>query len=264
VGIGKVELGIAGVMEVKMMRCITGWTILVIGLLVSAGVVQAQELEDNPVVEPPQYWFDHVHVSVAGGPSPFLAVNYTVRVIGDVAVAIQTKQYPQVPVYDNRVAVVPITEAKKLFRKLDELGGLDLLDAVAQAPMALEYEVEFAWAGRVNRFRVRGGDLLEDLRYAQAVDAVEAFVEAHTGVAYFRDVMVPEKELGLLNLRTFPLVEVTVDGLPLGRTTPVFGLEMKAGTHTAALYSPDLNITRRIKFSIYKGEVTNLNLNIKQ
>ena len=130
--------------------------------------------------------------------------------------------------------------------------------------MALAYRIDFGLDGKANSFLVKGPDLLEDLRYAKIVEMVRGVVERRTGVAHFRDIVIPELDIGLLNLRTFPPAEVAIDDIPLGRTSPVFGLELAPGTHIGTLSIPALGISRRVKFSIHKGQVTNLNLNIKK
>jgi hypothetical protein len=209
-------------------------------------------------------YFNHIHIIVEGGATPFHVVQYAVRVLGKTAIVMQTKQYPRVPVYDNRVAIISLLEAETLFKKISRLDALTLGDAAAPDEMALAYRVHHGLDGKANSFLVKGPNLLEDLRYAKIVELVRGVVERHTGVAHYRDIVVPELEFGLLNLRTFPPVEVAIDDVPLGRSSPIFSLELAPGTHFGTLTIPERGIRRRVKFSIHKGQVTNLDLNIKE
>jgi hypothetical protein len=209
-------------------------------------------------------YFNHIHITVEGGATPFHAVQYAVRVMDNTAIVAQTKQYPRIPVYDNRVAIISLLEAETLLKKISRLDGLTLGDAAAPDEMALAYRVDYGLDGKANSFLVKGPDLLEDLRYAKIVELVRGLVERHTGIAHYRNIVVPELDIGLLNLRTFPPVEVAIDDIPLGRTSPVFALELSPGTHIGTLTIPEQGIRRRVKFSIHKGQVTNLDLNIKE
>jgi len=212
----------------------------------------------------PEYYFDHVHVSVEAGPSPFAAAVYAVRQVDRQAVALETKQYPHVPVYDNRVQVISAARFVDLVDRLRAADALELGDATADAPMTLTYRVDVAFDGRANSFAVKGPALLEDPRYAVVVDSVIKLVEEANGPAFYRDLAVPEQDIGVLNLFTFPPAEVELDGVPLGKSTPVYGLEMKPGVHRAVLRCHKLGATRRIKFTIHKGEPTVLNINIRK
>jgi len=218
----------------------------------------------TPARAQPEYYFDHVHVSVEAGPSPFAAVVYAVRHVDRQAIALETKQYPHVPVYDNRVQVIPSADFAGLVETLRAAGALELQDAAADASLAVTYRVDVAFDGKTNSFAVKGPNLLEDTRYAAVVDAVIKLVEDVNGPAYYRDLAVPEDEIGVLNLFTFPPSEVELDGVPLGRSTPIYGLELKPGSHKATLRCKKLGATRRIRFTIHKGEPTVLNINIKK
>lgn len=208
--------------------------------------------------------FDHVHVTVDEGPSPFLAVAYVVRTVDGQPVVIQSKQYPYVPVYDNRVEAISRQEFTSFMQNLVNEGAMDLKDASRDAPFALTYNVQLHVQGQSNSFTVKGPGLLEDARYARVVEAVVKFVEKKTGPALFRDLVHPETSLGLLDLQTLPPVEVDIDGIPTGRSTPLYSFELGPGAHTARLYSKKLRISRQIKFTIYEGEITRLKINIRK
>jgi hypothetical protein len=212
----------------------------------------------------PEYWFDHVHLSVEEGPAAFSSVVYGVRVAGEEAFVLQSKAYPHVPVYDNRVKLVPRAEVEELFVRLEAAGLFELKDAEVEAPFALTWRVEAAHGGRSCSFTVKGEALLDDPRYALVVEGIRGYVEGVVGPARFRDVMVKEEELGVLNLRSYPPAEVAIDGVLLGMETPVYGLELTAGTHTLTLSCPELKLRTTRKFNIVRGEVTNLNLNLKK
>ena len=231
-------------------------------LIAGLPAARAQEPAARESSKSPQHFFDHVRVTLEGGSTPFMAVQYAVRFIDGQAVAVQTKQYAHVPVYDNRVVAVVPEEALALMQKLDEDGIMDMAAASAEAPFALSWRIEVGFAGKANEFVVKGPALLDDQRFAQIIGTVKGFVEGHTGPSYYRDITVPEAELGLLNLRSYPPAEVFIDGVPLGRSSPVYGLELAPGVHSLVLRRDGLD--RNYKFSIYKAQVTNLNLNLSK
>ncbi len=221
-------------------------------------------LWSNAAQAQPQYWYDQVRVTLEAGGSPFHSVQLGMRRVNGGWVVWQTKQYPYVPVYDNRVSVAPAADGDELMSLLEGAGLLDLKDAGTDVPFGLTWRIEAGWNGRSNTLVVKGAELLDDGRYATVLEAVRTFVERRTGVVRFRDLVQPEGELGLLNLRTFPLADVEIDGVPLGRETPVNGLELGPGVHVARLLPQGSEKPRRIKFTIYKGQVTNLNLNLNE
>lgn len=211
-------------------------------------------------VERPMY--DHVHVIVEEGPSPFLSVSYAVRTVDGQPVVIQAKQYPFVPVFDNRAEVISRTEFSEFMKTLVSEGALDLKEGAAKAPFSLRYRVDIHVSGRSNSFTMGAPGLMEDPRYARVLETVVKFVEGKTGPAYFRDLVHAETKLGLLDLMTLPPVQVDVDGIPTGKTTPLYSFELGPGAHTAHLHNKKKGISRQIKFTIYEGEITRLKINI--
>ncbi|MBM4352837.1 MAG: hypothetical protein FJ109_03430 [Deltaproteobacteria bacterium] len=228
-------------------------------VLLVAGCLLARPVEGQP-----RYWFDHVRVTLEAGGSPFHAVQLGMRRIDGGWVVWQTKQYPYVPVYDNRVSVAAQADGDDLMALLEGNGLLELKDAASDVPFGLTFRIEAGWKGRSNALVVRGAELLDDIRYAAILQAIRSFVESRTGVARFRDLVLPESELGLLNLRTFPPAEVEIDGVSMGRETPLNGLELGPGVHVARLRPLGSDKVRRVKFTVYKGQVTNLNLNLDE
>lgn len=244
-----------------MLRYLSRWLLIVPLLLVTQRTAGAEEaIADKPQV---RSYFNHIHLTVEGGATPFHAVQYAVRIADGTAIVVQSKQYPRVPVYDNRVAVVTTLEAETLLKKIARLDALTLADASAADDLALAYRVDFGLDGEANSFLVKGPELLDDLRYAKIVELVREVVERHTGVALFRDIVAEEMDLGLLNLRTFPPAQIAIDGISLGRKSPLFGFELSSGTHIGTISIPALGISRKVKFTIHKGQVTNLNLIIR-
>jgi hypothetical protein len=216
-----------------------------------------------PAHAQPDYYFDHVHVTLDGGASPFAAVVYSVRDLGGVAAAMQAKSYPFVDTYDNRAALVEPSDFAALADELASLGILELPDAAARFPFALTWKVEVGLRGKAHAFTVTGPDLLPDARYARIVDLVQRFVMARTGPAYYRDLAVPGRDVGILNLHTYPPADVELDGVPLGRRTPLQSFEIAPGPHVAGLFVPEKGIRKKIKFDIKKSDITTLNFRLE-
>lgn len=235
-----------------------GFGVLVLRLAVGAIALAAT----SPAEAQPAYWFDHVHVTLEAGPSPFGAVVYAVRSLDGHAVAMQTKSYSHVEVYDNRAALVEADELAELMSKLVGEGALELTDAGAGAPFVLTWRVEVAWQGKTNAFSVTGPELLSDVRYTKILELVREFINARTGPAFYRDLAIPEEDMGILNLHSYPPADVEIDGVPLGRRTPVQSFEIKAGPHVASLKVPEMAIFKRIKFNIKKSDITTINLRL--
>jgi hypothetical protein len=209
--------------------------------------------------------FDQIRVSLEGGPSPFTSVEYAVRQIEGTFIALQAKQYPFNGVYDDRVAAVSAPAASGLFDQLATAGIDRLKDASREAPFALTYEVQYWRHGQAVEFRVTGPELLDDPRYAQVIGAVTRFVESATGgPALFRDIVIEDSELGLVSIQSSPPALVTIDDVPLGRTTPVMNFELAPGPHVALLHCARLGVAKKVKFNVFKGQLTPLKFNIKK
>ena len=205
---------------------------------------------------------DHVHVSIDSGPSPFSAVVYAVRNVVGTPVVIQTKQYPYVSVFDNRLQLVSDAEFEGLMNDLVALGALELQSKTGPEEMSLTYKVDIVYKGQSNSFLVTAPFSLEDLRYANIVEKVRGFVEERTGIVHFRKLGTRDEKLGLLNLRTQPPSRLIVDGVELNRESPVFNLELPEGEHTVLLVHPRLPSPEPIRFKIYAGQSTDVNLNL--
>ena len=128
---------------------------------------------------------DHVHVSIDSGPSPFSAVVYAVRAVVGTPVVIQTKQYPYVSVFDNRLQLVSVAEFEGLMKDLVALNALELESKTGPEEMSLTYKVDIVYKGQSNSFLVTAPFSLDDLRYANIVEKVRGFVEAHTGIIHW-------------------------------------------------------------------------------
>jgi len=233
-----------------------------IGALALLLATETPSMAQEEAATPPAYYFDHVRISVEGGATPFLAVTYAVRNVDGLFIVLQTKQYPNVPSFDNRAAVALTDDALTLFRVLADNAALELPDAASDAPFSLAYRIDVAFEGKAHSFLVKGPELLSDMRYSRIVEAVTGLVEKYTGEAWFHDILAPDEQIGLLNMMTFPPADVELDGIPIGRRTPISGFEVIAGEHRAVITVPEKGIRKRIKFTAYGGQVTNLNINL--
>lgn len=206
---------------------------------------------------------EHIHVSIQSGPAAFSAVLYGVRRLKSAAVAVQMKEYPISFVRQNRTAFVEGGEFDRLMSEVRALGALSLPDEVTNAPLEVVYRVDIASGGERHSFVV-GGPGLSDGPQGQVVEKVRAFVEAATGVIPFRDLAIPVRHLGVLNVRSQPRCQVTADGVNLGITTPVYNLDFPEGEHEVELKCPSNGASRRLRFKILREEIRDINVDLTQ
>jgi hypothetical protein len=55
---------------------------------------------------------------------------------------------------------------------------------------------------------------------------------------------------GFLSLSSEPWAQITIDGRPIGRSTPAPSIELPAGVHTVELINPVLKLRRRLSVKI--------------
>ena len=239
--------------NVKQASCLAASTLALLALLSFSRPAHAQ----------PEYYFDHLHLSVVNGASPYTAVTYGISWRDGTVVVLQTKSYPYSTIRHCRTRVVDEQQALELLTELVQAGIMELPDAQEDfPPFALTWLVEVGYQGQAHSFAAAGPEFLPDPLYARIIDAVTAFVNTHTGVLAFRDLVHNEARIGLLNMRTVPPAEVSIDGIPVGVRTPFYSLELSPGPHHAYITSLELGIERNITFTIQEGEVTNINLTL--
>jgi len=206
---------------------------------------------------------DHVHISVDSGSCPFALVVYGVRRLGDVGMAFQMKEFPVSHARDNRARLVSAEEIDAVIQDVLTLGALTGASEEPNRPLSVRWRVDVAYRGTVHHFSFEGDPLAEDPRL-EIVRRVRSFVEERTGEILFRDLAMPMRRFGTLNLRTFPRCRVVLDGVDLHKMTPMYNVDVVEGEHEVLLICPSLEKNRRIRFQVYPEQVKDLNIDLTQ
>lgn len=75
--------------------------------------------------------------------------------------------------------------------------------------------------------------------------------------------VVASAAVGTLNLNSTPWGDIFIDGKPLGRQTPAFGLRLPAGEHEIRIVNPIQKSEARLKVHVESGQVLNREVQLK-
>lgn len=227
------------------------WEILLVGGLVwgvSAQAAVAAEMDD------------HVHLSMQGGASPFEAVSYAARALGGGTLVVESKMFPYSGALDNRVGLFPGEEMAQLcdevLAKLEKAKGVD----TKPVPLTGQWVLDLKCGETQLIIDLWGDDTLPGGKEYDVLQTVISFVEKRLGPIYFRDLVVKPDDLGWLQVRTIPSLEVEVDGIPAGLSTPILAFDLRPGPHVVRLYSAAYGIDKKRRFEIKAGEYTNITI----
>jgi len=210
------------------------------------------------VMAAPPEMDDHVHLSLQGGASPFETVSYAARALGGGTVVVQSKMFPYSGALDNRVALFPASDMVELCAEvvanLEKAKGVD----TSPAPFTGQWVLDLKCGDTQLIVDLWGDDTLPGGKEWAVLNSVISFVEKRLGPVYFRDLVTKEDQLGYLQVRTIPSLEVEVDGIPAGLNTPILAFELRPGAHTLRLSSATYGIDKKRRFEIKAGEYTNI------
>jgi len=175
-----------------------------------------------------------IRLEISGPAVPYETVTYAIeRKRGTVVVTV-SKRFARP--FGGRDEVGLLTEeAWTAFTKAMDRRNVFTLPSVARPGARATVRLKVEWAGRTHRFTVDDPSRLLDRRYAAVIDLVRGLAHDRVGPVEFRDVMLLASEAGRLRVVSDPRATVTLDGVPLGLKTPVFGIRVAAGSHELRL-----------------------------
>ena len=102
-----------------------------------------------------------------------------------------------------------------------------------------------------------------DPRYDQFVRLVMETVHRHGGLLHFRNVFIPKKRLGWINVVSVPVARVYVDGFDTRLESPLYGYEIEAGRRQIKLISTDGKVERLYEVKVEPGGTTVLRVDLR-
>ncbi len=217
-----------------------------LAFLFSAFIFQAVGLAEQ---------YNFVEINLVGGPSPYESASYFVRQIDDGSVVLgQSHTCPCDKGVEVRTATIDLASFRLMMEKLIANGAMELEDGEVDSVMAGSYEFSIGWSGKEAGWSVRGPFLLSDGRYAASIRLVEKTIRDHTGTEVYFDNCYKQEETGIATIWTQPWGQVTIDGIPLNRRSPLLSLELSAGLHRLQMVRPDLGIDRFGPLKIRAGK----------
>lgn len=204
---------------------------------------------------------DHIHLSLEEGASPFGTVSYAVRGLAGAALVVQAKMFPYSGALDNRVALVPGKQLEELCGQLVPAVSALLDDPSEPSAFTGTWILDFKCGSVQRTIQLVGEETLPGGKGYEVLKVVVAYVESRLGSAQFRDLIAREEELGWLQIRSIPSVEVDVDGIATGLKTPILAFELRPGTHVVRLHSKEYGIDKSRRFEVKAGEYSNITVN---
>lgn len=204
---------------------------------------------------------DHIHLSLQQGASPFGTISYAVRGLAGAALVIQAKMFPYSGALDNRVALVPEKQLTDLCGRLVTAVQALSDEPSEPSPFTGTWILEFKCGSTQRSIQLVGDETLPGGKGFDVLKEVIGYVEGRLGTAQFRDLVAREEDIGWLQIRSIPSVEVEVDGIATGLKTPILAFELRPGTHVVRLYSKEYGIDKSRRFEVKAGEYTNITVN---
>lgn len=197
--------------------------------------------------------------------TPFTTVRYEVVDRGPAVSAVHRRELPNYDESLHAMALLTRAEAAIVFDALAKNGATGLKDAVLKKPPvgAVTWRVELFTGDVAHTFRVTDPANQMDQRYQRIVEAVRRTVKRHAGELPFRNVFFGRNTLGFLNIMSIPVATVSIDGFNTKLETPMFGYEVKGGSHIVRLVTKDGRYDRSYKVKVGPGGTTRLAVDLR-
>ena len=124
------------------------------------------------------------------------------------------------------------------------------------------YELSFRLGGRENTVLVPSPFGRADRRYARFIETLRALALRTTGEIPYHPPVGNAGVAGYLFIDSVPSATVTVDGIKLTDTTPVFAYAVAPGSHVVVLENARLALRREVKVKVQAGMTTSVQLEL--
>jgi len=200
--------------------------------------------------------------------SPFSTVVYEVATRGGAHTATHRRELPGYGESLHGMGLLTRDEAADYWRDILALDVMQLTDRLAAkgataAREGMVWRVEVSLGGVARTFRVADAVNLPDRRYQRLLGRTQAVVHRRAGELPFRNIFIPPERLGWINVLTVPVARLYVDDFDTELETPLYGYEVRAGTHTLRLKTEDGAYERTYDVRIDPGGTTLLRVDLR-
>lgn len=124
------------------------------------------------------------------------------------------------------------------------------------------FELSFRLGEQDRTLLVTDPDMLADRRYARFIEVLRLVALRVAGPIAYEGPAGSAGQAGYLFIDSSPSAEVSLDGVPLGETTPVFAHPTSPGNHTILLENKRLDLRREVKVKVQSGLTTSVELEL--
>jgi len=232
-------------------------------------------------------------VQLRANPGPFQYLAYELTSRGPAGVISHVRGYMGRTDVVTRTELLSRADLRRVFGYLRDLGALQLspvpLPSDQKPPVAKGrakgkppvqfaasdqaehgprqssvpvFELSFRLGEQERTLLVTDPDTLADRRYARFIEVLRHVALRVAGPIAYEGPAGSAGQAGYLFIDSSPSAEVSLDGVPLGETTPVFAHPTSPGNHTILLENKRLDLRREVKVKVQSGLTTSVELEL--
>ncbi len=228
-------------------------------------------------------------VALRANPGPFQYLAYEVTVRGQAGVVSHVRGFMGRGDVVSKTDLLRKHDVRRLFGWLRDQGVLDMPypatasadagkngKAAQPAPLfdpnnphlgpatsALPvFDLSFRLGGRERTVLIADPLSLADRRYAKLIAALRQVALAVTGEIAYQPPTGVMGTQGYLFIDSVPSAEVSIDGVPIGESTPVLTWTVAPGSHTITLENKRLGLKRETRVKVQPGITTSVELTL--
>ncbi len=227
-------------------------------------------------------------VQLRANPGPFQYLAYELTSRGPAGVVSHVRGFMGRSDVVTRTELLTKTDLRRIMGYLRDLGALKLpavlpaplqprkpkpsaigvLDTASEATHGPDHspvpvvELSFRLGDHECTVLVTDPDSQADRRYARFIELLRHVALHVAGPIAYEAPSGSAGQAGYLFIDSAPSAEVSVDGVPLGETTPVFAHAVAPGNHTIMLENKRLELRREVKVKVQAGLTTAVELEL--